>query len=252
MDDKKILACVPCKEEDRQGMPWEPSEGCEYVESNCEECNVAVWLGTRQKVVYDEGEAEIICPFCMFEKYGEHLKGVKIKAMTGGESEPLGSPPLLQGYENVPDLRILAEDMFKVSSSYRYDHLKSIEEMEAMANCKTEKVGAMTIMRGYKNLPSLEPLTRFVYYNDQTLQVQYCRRPKGLPDDQGPDDMDYCQLTIVDSQQKEISEKIVEDFLPLFFDLSKEDDFRLVDTPDHVVIIVQVIRDDWHPSGLQK
>lgn len=62
--DALVIACVPAKEEDRHGIPYNPPHLDEFEVTQCESCNLDVLIGpaSRQKRV--QLNAAVLCMKC--------------------------------------------------------------------------------------------------------------------------------------------------------------------------------------------
>jgi hypothetical protein len=249
----QLVIGIPADESDRDGVPYQPDPNVNYQRRRCAKCDIEVIVGEKQLTIVDRfpNTAEIICPKCVVKHYKQHIDNdTMFRNLTDGtDSRLLPDDMVSKEFEPISDLKQLAKEMVLSAKKYRFDFSTILDEANEMGGTATPKSDGMVRIQGSVDMPSLAPLTRFVYYKGQPYQVQFNLRPDNMPDNLGPGLKDYAQLTVNNIMQNDLDQDVLDEFLFHFMDTSR----RVISpaTPNHVAVRIQIIEDQWTPTAFR-
>ena len=135
---------------------------------------------------------------------------------------------------SVEELQALANEMVAFAKTQPFDFQKATDEAKENTKVKSEMVGPMLRVHGDEAIKAVAPYNKYVRVGQHCLQLCYYEMnvEEGL----------VGQVTIVDNYKAPLETELVHSLCYLFLDMKR--DIHAVETPSHVCVAMQAIKDE--------
>lgn len=140
-------------------------------------------------------------------------------------------------FKSIDELEELVKEMVTFARNQpSFDSEKVAKAAKENKLVQTEMVGPLLRVKGNASLEPIEKYNKFIMIGQHYLQVCYYEMETPKVGRVG-------QLTLVDNLKLPIEKELVYGFLSIFFDWNRKNEIRLMETPPHVAVAVQQIKE---------